>query len=531
MKELNFNELTTRQKIGMTMVGCLTMYNENNSNFDDEMEYLLGLIRERCLGAIWVDVRLTRREEVMAAVKEAADYPILIITDAENGFGEYMIGKKNSIGVAGREDLAYTFGKVIGVEARKMGYNTLNNLVMEIKRGTGVCGENSRSLGSDKEKVASLALNIAQGMHDGGVMAFVKHYPSSSNTYNIDSHMAESYSEDDLDTVLNVNLYPYFKLMEHGLLDGIMTEHFKLATVDSDHPASLSKKTIDLIRDRGFDGVAITDAMCMMGIVAKYGKDKVKGMAIEAGNDLMLPWFDNEDSFNAMCKCYEEGIISEEALNRAVRHVLEAQHKTLAAPKYTSLTEEDLENFKKINTDSIYEIKDDGVSSTLSKDDKHLFAVMVYNNTIIGGGKQVSVDTFKSNWYYPNNIAQKLAERFPNSKTTFIDEFPSASEIENLLGEAVDYDDVVFITFCETAAYTGKECLTSRIVSIIEAMQVTNTISTIVHFGNPYVLEELAHIPRMIIGCLAEKNTYSAIDVMAGLYPAKGIPTYEINRK
>jgi len=123
MKELNFNELTTRQKIGMTMVGCLTMYNENNSNFDDEMEYLLGLIRERCLGAIWVDVRLTRREEVMAAVKEAADYPILIITDAENGFGEYMIGKKNSIGVAGREDLAYTFGKVIGVEARKMGYN------------------------------------------------------------------------------------------------------------------------------------------------------------------------------------------------------------------------------------------------------------------------------------------------------------------------------------------------------------------------------------------------------------------------
>ena len=75
MKELNFNELTTRQKIGMTMVGCLTMYNENNSDFDDEMECLLGLIRERCLGAIWVDVRLTRREEVMRLPKRREIQP------------------------------------------------------------------------------------------------------------------------------------------------------------------------------------------------------------------------------------------------------------------------------------------------------------------------------------------------------------------------------------------------------------------------------------------------------------------------
>lgn len=531
MKELSLNELTTKQKIGMTMVGCLTMYNENNSNFDEELEYLLGLIRQRCLGAIFLDVRLKRRDEVMAKIKETADYPILIITDGENGLCEYRIGQHNSIGVSGKEELAYAFGKVVGVTARKLGYNVVCDPVLEIQRGPGICGKNSRAIGSDKEKVTSLAVKVAEGMHDGGMLSFAKHYPSSNNTYNIDSHMAEAYSDDDLDTVFNINLYPYFELMKRDLLDGIMTQHFRLASVDPEYPASLSKKTINLIRDRGFDGVAITDAMCMMGIVAKYGKDKVKGMAIEAGNDLMLPWFDNEDSFNALCKCYDEGIISDEALNQAARRVLEAQHKTLKAPKFTTITDEDLQNFKKINTDSVYEYKDEGVLSTLSHDGRHFFAVMVGTDTSVSEDGTVSVATFKSKWYYPDKIANKLKSLFPNSYVRFISDFPSASQIESLLGGSVGYDDVIFITFGETAAYTGRECLTSRIVSTIEALQVTSRISTILHFGNPYLLEELAHIPRVIVGCLSEENVNSAIDVMAGLYPAKGVPTYDINLK
>ena len=62
-------------------------------------------------------------------------------------------------------------------------------------------------------------------------------------------------------------------------------------------------------------------------------------------------------------------------------------------------------------------------------------------------------------------------------------------------------------------------------------MQVTNKISTLIHFGNPYVLEELAHISRVIIGCLNEDNVSTALDVLAGNYPAKGVPTYDINLK
>lgn len=531
MKELNFNELTTAQKIGMTLVGCLSRDSVNEETFDTELEYLLELIRNHSLGGVWVSKNIVRFAEAMEAIRRTADYPILIITDAEGGIDEYEIGRLNSLGVAGREDLAYTFGKVVAAKAREQGYNVICAPVVEIQRGCGVCGKNTRALGSDKEKVASLAVKIAEGMHAAGVLSVAKHYPSSHNTYNIDSHMAEAYSEDDLDTVMNVNLYPYFELLKRGLLDGIMTQHFRLASVDNDRPASLSKKVINLIRDRGFDGLAITDGMCMMGVVAKYGWSESKGMAIEAGNDLMLPWYGNRESVAALTECYEKGIVSDESLNRAVRHVLEAQHKTLAVPEYDKITEEDVLEFNKINTDSIYEYIDDGVSSQLSSTGRHYFVLTLDNNINILEDGKVDIATFDNSWYYPEKIAQRLKELFPNSDVGFISEFPSARQTENLLVKSVDYDDIIFLTHADTGAYIGRECLTSRIVSIIEALQITSRVSTLLHFGNPYVLEELPHIPRIIVGCLSKENVNSALDVMAGLYPAKGVPTYDITLK
>ena len=108
----------------------------------------------------------------------------------------------------------------------------------------------------------------------------------------------------------------------------------------------------------------------------------------------------------------------------------------------------------------------------------------------------------------------------------------SAAQVQTLLEESVNYEDVIFITFVDAVAYIGKECFTSRIISIIEAMQVTNKISALVHFGNPYPLEELAHIPRIVVGTVSsEKNVYNALEVLAGNYPAKGVPTYDISLK
>ena len=77
----------------------------------------------------------------------------------------------------------------------------------------------------------------------------------------------------------------------------------------------------------------------------------------------------------------------------------------------------------------------------------------------------------------------------------------------------------------------GRECLTSRVISTMDALQVTKQISTLVHFGNPFILEDLPHIPRILVGTISTANTLYTIDMLAGELPVKGTAPYNIKLK
>lgn len=527
MKELKFEELSVKQKIGMVTCGFV-----GTSHTDESDEFILELIREHALGSVWVTPTVHDFEKIMAKIKAAADYPILIITDAESGLGEYKIGRQNALGIADSEELAYIFGKVTAVSAAKMGYNVVCNPVLDIIDCAGVAGANIRSMGSDKYRIAALGKAQARGMHDGGVLTVAKHYPSSQKRQGraIDSHMAEAKSYETKEQLIDHSLYAYTELMKEGLLDGIMTSHTRLPYIDDEYPASLSKKVIGIIRELGFDGFAITDALSMMGVVAKFGWSESKGLSVENGNDIALIWDpENIEGFKAMYESYEKGIISDERLDEATRIVLAAQHKVFEMqPKFTEISEEDKKLFARINTDAVYARIDDGLTANISRDGRHYFVVLTGNESDIKDDGKVEVDTFSGGWYNPKGILDKLKELFPNSKSRAIRMFPTPWENQCALEKTLGYDDVIFITYLESQAYTGRECLSSRIVSLIDAMQVDNRISTVVHFGSPYVLEDLVHIPRIIIGQSSLAGVDAAFEVLAGNYPAKGKLTYDV---
>ncbi len=522
MKELKFEELTTRQKLGMTFTA--TMMGPNRPEGDEE--FVLDLIRNHSLGAVWIQQGFDNSLELISKVRAAADYPILIITDGESGVGEYKVGKHNAIGCAGTEKHAYAFGKAVGVTAREMGYNVVCDPVVDMEDGS------QRSLGTDKHKVADLACSMARGMHDGGVLTVGKHYPGGSFVSEIDSHMAESLSADTKDELIAYSLYPYRKLMEENLLDGIMVQHKRFINIDPNHPATLSKPVIDIIRELGFEGFAITDALGMMGIRAKYGEVISKGLAISAGNDLLLPYGqDNIKSFNQYCEAYEQGLVPDEMLDAATKRMLATHHKVTLLPTDTELTDSDIKTFKNINKDGVYAKMDEGVSQTISRDGKHFFTVLANQSTDIAPGGRVDVDTFSYGWHFPGRITKKIGELFPNATVRVIHEFPSQGEMMRLLSDSIDCDEHVFMTFSEAQAYVGKEYLTHRVVNLITAMQVTDRISTVIHLGNPHVLEELPHIRRIIFGGHSPESIDACLEVLAGEYPANGVPTYKFELK
>ncbi|MBR5308408.1 MAG: hypothetical protein IKU43_06530 [Clostridia bacterium] len=521
LQQLKFEELSVKQKIGMCM--CASILNNEESN-----EFTYDLIRNHSLGAVWINTTVKNFEECIKKIHEIADYPILIVRDSEGGSKYCYTGYHNPLAIADSEELAYLFGKAVGVTARNQGYNVICNPVVDLANGNCECGLNVRSMGPDKKKVARLAAAEVRGMHDAGVLAVAKHYPGLSQSPQADSHMAETFVPDSLEDVKDYNLYPYKYLMERDLLDGIMTGHCRFASVDNDNPASLSRKAIGLIRELGFDGFAITDALSMMGVVAKYGLNECKGLSIERGNDLALVWCDTRDAYAAMCECYDKGILTDKALDEAAARVLRCQSRIIIEPKYTTFTEEEIKESARLNTDTIYARTDEGVPVAISKEGKHFFAVLTEMDTDISDAGKVDVATFEKRWYKPAILMQKISEKFPNSTVYAIHQFPTGSENSRILSKSLDYDDVIFVTFMGCEAYIGEERFTPRILSLMRSMQVTNRISTVVHFGNPYVLEDVPHMPRILIGTTNHDNNLSAIEVLAGEREAKGTLVYDV---
>ena len=107
MQELKFEDLSLRQKLGMTYIAFTNIINRT----PDEDEFILNLIKEHSLGAVWVSPGRDSSWELINKIRETADYPILIFTDAENGMAPYTIGRHNAIACTGSEESAYIFGK------------------------------------------------------------------------------------------------------------------------------------------------------------------------------------------------------------------------------------------------------------------------------------------------------------------------------------------------------------------------------------------------------------------------------------
>ena len=520
LRELKFEELSIKQKLGMIHTPLLSDFCS-----EETVEYICNQVRNRALGSIWIQVTRNNPEKYLKMIRDIADYPILIITDAENGIGEYFIGKKNPIAATGDERYAYAFGKVTAYQAKQMGYNVICSPLLDIKtNGT------PRAFGSDKHMIARMCAAEARGMHDAGVLAFGKHYPSGQNPNNIDSHMAEAFSLQTAEELIEDGLFAYRELMKEGLLDGIMTGHHKFPKIDPEYPASLSKKVIGVIRDLGFDGVAITDALEMMGIRSRFGDELSAPLCIAAGNELALPyWEETEFIQKAIYAGYEKGIITDERLDEAVKRILAAQHKVmlLEQTRAKELTEEEKYLCKHIDKDSVYAQVDEGLSTSISKEGKHLFALMVRNEEKVGDEGGVMVDTFTNGWLYPNKVIEKIKTLFPNSEVRIFHQFPTALQNRDVLQSAVNFEDVIFMTFSEPLAYAGREHITERVVTLMECMQYTNRISTLIHFGNPCILHVLPHIPRYLLGCISEESVNTCLEILAGDYEAKGVKTYD----
>jgi len=518
MNELDRKALTVEQKLGLLL--CPTLHHG-----EEDLEYALQMIREHKLGSVWVPFQLSNRDEILRRVHEAADYPIMVFCDAENGPPGYEIPGTIALAAAGtKSEYARSFGRITATYYSNLGYNVIGGPVVDRKTRNSPCGGTTRIISPDKEIVARLAAEISRGMHEGGTLSVAKHYPSGLKGKPYDTHMREGFCEDTREDLIEESLYPYRKLIEQDLADGVMVGHGLYPNIDPEHPASLSRPIMDILRDCGFKGFYIADALIMMGVVLKYGKYRPTPLCVGAGCDIPLPWgITCKSAYEAMLQGYRDGTISDEQLDLSVSRVLDAQHKIALLPQNVEILPEDVENIKRINNECISGRIAEGLTPSISRDGKHLFIIM--EDAAKAGEDEF--DAFAGVWYVAKNIAAKIKELFPNSEAMTHPNYPNPNQNLRLFQKQGDYDDIVYITYCKSECFVGRECLTSRTVDLMDALQSTDRIIAHLHFGNPFVATDAPYVPRVLMGWGSESCIMHTLDILAGEAELLGVQPFE----
>ena len=518
MKQLKIEELSTEQKLGM--VFCARRFEA------EDIEFTIEMIKKRALGCVQLPAH---RKDVIEKILAAADYPILVFNDTEMGYPVSKLPKIPLMSLAACDKPEYyqAFAKGIVRDAKQAGFNGTWGPVIDVLRVDGPCSV-YRHFSDKPEKVAESAEQIAKIYRQNHYLSTGKHYPGG-HTGILDTHMAEGRSDVTEEELIEKDLLPYMYLHKKGLLPCIMTGHDVYPKIDPDYPASLSKKVIDIIRRLGFDGIAFTDSFAMMGILQKYGEENIYGMAIAAGNDIVLPNFrlPSKACYEMLVKNYRDGAFSEERLNEAVRRVLAAQAFVSEEPENpTTFTEEDRETLNAVARDCITAITDPGVDAALPADNKDRIFIIVTENVFDATSDNPETDV--ANWYRPDRIAKKIRQEFPEAGIEFIPEFSGQKDNDRVLSAATGYKEAVFVTFCSTTSYLGTDGLTRRTEAVMNSLIQSGKVSAILHFGNPYALKNITHVPRKIFGYMITDSQIHAIDVLAGKLEAKGHLPYEV---
>lgn len=187
----------------------------------------------------------------------------------------------------------------------------------------------ARSFGPDTSQVSRHGVALLQGMASAGVGGTGKHWPGHGDT-RVDSHVGLPVLEVDLDLLRSRDLAPFDAAIAAGL-DCVMTGHLVVPALGAG-PATLEPWSGRLLREGGFSGVIVTDALGMKGAGDDIGEACVR--ALLAGADLLCLDAPHERDAAAMFVRAQEAIVvalAEGRLDLDQLHASGARNRRLGA--------------------------------------------------------------------------------------------------------------------------------------------------------------------------------------------------------
>lgn len=173
-----------------------------------------------------------------------------------------------------------------------------------------------RAFSHDPDMVSALGALACECFINEGITPVIKHMPGQGRSA-LDSHYDLPVVSANLDDLDAMDFVPFRHVIRQPYSHKVwgMVSHIIYTAIDPDHPASVSAKVTDLIRNElQFNGLLVSDDLCMKAL-ERYGSpaDRVV-KTLEAGLDIALYCAGHLNEMEEIAKACPS--LREESLNR-----------------------------------------------------------------------------------------------------------------------------------------------------------------------------------------------------------------------
>lgn len=408
--------------------------------------------------------------------------------------GAIVFPPQMAIGATRDTTLAYEQGRLTAVEGRALGIHIAYAPVLDVNNNPENPVINTRAFGEDPDLAARMGVAFIRGLQDHGMIATGKHFPGHGDT-GVNSHLALPVVTVSRSRLDSVELVPFRAAVKAGV-GAIMSFHGAMPALDSSNvPGTLSAKVMTgLLRDEmGFNGIIISDAMDMRGVLDQFGAVEVVKRAIAAGIDVLIQPVDVPQTIDAVVAGIAEGRYSEARLDSSVRRVLEAKRRIgLARSKLVDLNalrfrvgdSVNVQIARRVAEKSITLVKDSLSQVPLGPRAARVLSITVARRADLPAG---------------NAFNAELRSGLPNLRAEFVATEDGALNYPRLIAAA----DSVDITIVGSYVGHSWDALTANapqaFASFVQSLVQRGKKPIVVAFGNPYLLQQLPWVPAYLV--------------------------------
>ncbi|HEV8658996.1 MAG TPA: glycoside hydrolase family 3 N-terminal domain-containing protein [Thermoanaerobaculia bacterium] len=502
------------EKIGQMFVyaahGVFT--NEQSSLYRD----LLHQVRDnRVGGIIWFVSDVYETAWLTQRLQREAKIPLLVSADLEAGIGMRFNDttfwpSAMAIAATGEPRFAEEQGRITAREAKAIGINHILAPVADVNADPDNPVINTRSFGEDPQDVARYVTAFIKGVQSEHTLATAKHFPGHGDTH-VDSHRSLPVLDVTRERLERVELIPFRAAIDAGVAS-IMIGHLSVPSLDPtpapvrehvdatednpygtlEHeteragtvPATISQPIITnlLRRELHFDGLVVTDAFDMGGLVAHYDAGEAAVKAIEAGEDQILKSANTDAAIAAVKAAVRSGRISESRIDESVRRILAAK-AIVGAP---GGSQEDI--FRTLDAEEHLRVAREIARGavTLLREESGVLPLKRGARVVV-----LTVSDFPEVINPLADVEKEVAQRVDRKPAAFMLDSRSRREEAKPVLVAAENADVVILALA-VRARSGAGHLAVPVAARFVIEQLPPNVKTVaVSFGSPYVIRDL----------------------------------------